>query len=235
MPLRALSQTPIKRNDVFQEVLRRLDALATNASYKPGDRLPPERELADRLGVSRTLVRQALKLLEAAGKVVSRIGSGTYVADPGSMNQANLLSFTVPQTVTREYLLKLISLRSLIEREVFLRFCGQHTESQIRELETLLEEEKFETACGDEMIGLDLSFEERVGVFIEHEPLYCVQKQLHQAWIMAWTRYGYFPDNKDILHSEHLGLLHSLKQGDCADVEARIVAHVDRAQKAQKD
>ncbi|MDO5537358.1 MAG: GntR family transcriptional regulator [Desulfovibrionaceae bacterium] len=229
MPLRALSKSPIKRNDVFQEVLRRLDTLASDSSYKPGDRLPPERELADRLGVSRTLVRQALKLLEAAGKVTSRIGSGTYIAEPGTMRQANLISFTVPQVVTREYMFKLIELRSIIEQEIFGIFCRRHTEKQIEELVTLLEEERRDTSSDDEMIGLDLSFEERVGIFIDHEPLYCVQKQLHQAWIMAWTRYGYFPDDKEVLHEEHFGLLKALLRGDCDDVTARVRAHVERA------
>ncbi len=229
MPIRALSQTPIKRTDVFQEVLRRLDALASDASYRPGDRLPPERELADRLGVSRTLVRQALKLLEAAGKVTSRIGSGTYVADPLSSGRASIISSTVPQVVTREYMLKLIDLRSMVERAVFTAFCRRHTGQQIAELVSLLDEEKNEAVEGDEMLGLDLSFEERVGIFIDDEPLSCVQKQLHQAWIMAWTRYGYFPDEQSVLHEEHMGLLKALLLGDCAHEAALAQAHVVRA------
>jgi GntR family transcriptional regulator len=59
------------------------DAVATG-KLGPGDRLPPERELADRLGVSRMTLRHALDSLERRGLVVRRVGrdGGTFVAEP---------------------------------------------------------------------------------------------------------------------------------------------------------
>jgi GntR family transcriptional regulator, transcriptional repressor for pyruvate dehydrogenase complex len=51
------------------------------AEVKPGDRLPPERELAQRIGVSRPSVRAGLRSLSAMGVVQTRHGSGTYIAD----------------------------------------------------------------------------------------------------------------------------------------------------------
>ncbi len=223
-----LNMRPIKRTDVFQEVLHRLDTLASDAAYKPGDRLPPERELAERLGVSRTLVRQALKLLEAAGKVVSRIGSGTYIADPAPRNNPCLLSHTVPREVDRDFLQKLIELRSLIEQQIFTSFCRSHTEQQLAELRSLLEETQKECVPDEDLLSLDVSFEEKVGEFVGNELLYCVQNQLHQAWIMAWTRSGCVPERQEVLHKEHLGLLEALHAGDCGDVAHRILAHVNR-------
>jgi DNA-binding FadR family transcriptional regulator len=52
--------------------------------YAPGAKLPTERDLAERLGVPRSAVRDALSVFEAQGKVVRIIGSGTYVAKPKS-------------------------------------------------------------------------------------------------------------------------------------------------------
>src|SRR5215210_3101477 len=51
---------------------------------RPGDRLPPERELAGLLGVSRPSLREALRSLQARGQVVVRHGSGAYVAEPAA-------------------------------------------------------------------------------------------------------------------------------------------------------
>jgi GntR family transcriptional regulator len=57
----------------------------------PGDRLPPERELSNVLGVNRMTLRQALGLLESQGLIVRRQGLGTYVAEPKIERQAGKL------------------------------------------------------------------------------------------------------------------------------------------------
>lgn len=61
----------------------------------PGDRLPPEREMSERLGVNRLTVRRALRVLEDLGVIIRRQGSGTYVAEPKIAWQAGrLIPFT---------------------------------------------------------------------------------------------------------------------------------------------
>jgi GntR family transcriptional regulator, transcriptional repressor for pyruvate dehydrogenase complex len=55
--------------------------LLARGRYQPGDRLPPERTLADGLGLSRPTLREALRRLTEAGLLESRRGSGTYVAE----------------------------------------------------------------------------------------------------------------------------------------------------------
>src|ERR1043165_7154255 len=56
-------------------------ALVTRGEFKPGDRLPPERDLAKVLGVSRPTVREAMIALEIAGLVEVRVGAGTFITD----------------------------------------------------------------------------------------------------------------------------------------------------------
>ncbi len=61
----------------------------------PGDRLPPERQLSETLGVNRMTLRQALQLLETQGLLVRQQGAGTYIADPKIERQAGqLVPFT---------------------------------------------------------------------------------------------------------------------------------------------
>lgn len=68
--------TKKKSAQVAEQVLDRI----RRGTYKVGDRLPPERVLAEQMGVSRPSVREALSALELAGIVESRSGDGTYVA-----------------------------------------------------------------------------------------------------------------------------------------------------------
>jgi GntR family transcriptional regulator, transcriptional repressor for pyruvate dehydrogenase complex len=63
----------------YESAAHQLRELIKEAGLVPGDKLPPERELAERLGVSRTSVRQALTLLRAMGAVEPRQGDGIYL------------------------------------------------------------------------------------------------------------------------------------------------------------
>ena len=62
-------------------VVRQIERLILDGVLRPGDRLPPERELAQAVDVSRPILRAALKELEARGLIRARHGEGTYVAD----------------------------------------------------------------------------------------------------------------------------------------------------------
>jgi GntR family transcriptional repressor for pyruvate dehydrogenase complex len=70
---------PIRRAPLYQEVAQRVRAIIERDGLRPGDRLMPERQLAEVLGVSRTSIRQALAALQAVGLVDIRHGDGVYL------------------------------------------------------------------------------------------------------------------------------------------------------------
>lgn len=73
------SLRPILRSPLYEQVAERLREFIDAHQLKPGDRLMSERELAERLGVSRTSVRQALTALRVVGLVDIRHGEGVYL------------------------------------------------------------------------------------------------------------------------------------------------------------
>lgn len=73
------SLRPLARPRLYEQVVERLREYVQAESLHAGDRLPPERNLADRIGVSRTSVRQAIVALEVQGLVEVRHGGGTYL------------------------------------------------------------------------------------------------------------------------------------------------------------
>lgn len=77
--MQASSLGPIEHNPLYEVVAARLRDFIDVEGLEPGDRLPPERELAERLGVSRTSVRQALTALRVTGLLDIRQGAGTYL------------------------------------------------------------------------------------------------------------------------------------------------------------
>ncbi len=75
---------PVRPGNAFEDTVGRLLQTIRLGVLQPGESLPPERELATRLGVSRDTVREAIKSLSDAGYLVSRRGryGGTFLAEP---------------------------------------------------------------------------------------------------------------------------------------------------------
>src|SRR5215210_3705148 len=75
---------PVNRPRLYEQIVERIHDHVVHAGLRPGDRLPPERELAARLGVSRASVSQALVALEVLGMVDVRHGDGAVLLAPAS-------------------------------------------------------------------------------------------------------------------------------------------------------
>ena len=72
---------PINQRRLSDDIVIQLEALILEGSLKTGERLPAERALAERFGVSRPSLREAIQKLVAKGLLVSRQGGGNYVAE----------------------------------------------------------------------------------------------------------------------------------------------------------
>ncbi|WP_334061147.1 FadR/GntR family transcriptional regulator [Limimaricola cinnabarinus] len=72
---------PIQPEKLSHGVVRQIEELVLRGVLRPGDRLPPERELAERLGVSRPSLREALAELQTRGLVETRAGAGVYISE----------------------------------------------------------------------------------------------------------------------------------------------------------
>src|SRR5689334_7353637 len=73
--LETLKRTP----GLVERTEAQLEKLIVSGSYRPGTRMPSERELGQQLGISKTVVREAIRSLAARGLVEVRPGSGTYI------------------------------------------------------------------------------------------------------------------------------------------------------------
>jgi GntR family transcriptional repressor for pyruvate dehydrogenase complex len=74
-----VAQGPIEKQDLRQRVVGRIVELIRTGNLRPGDRLPPERELVEIFAISRPSLREAMRALSTLGIVESRHGGGTFV------------------------------------------------------------------------------------------------------------------------------------------------------------
>jgi GntR family transcriptional repressor for pyruvate dehydrogenase complex len=112
---------------------QQVQELIRTGHLREGERLPSERELSEYLGVSRTVVREAIKLLKAVGLVRVKQGVGTFIAEPGpDVLEAPLLAFmgSGPKVIS-----DLHQAREILEPEIVALAAQSVTDDQIARLE----------------------------------------------------------------------------------------------------
>src|SRR5579884_537846 len=122
----------IEPRRLYRQIADQIRSLIRSGEYGPGARLPPERDLARQLGVSRPSVREALIALEVEGLVEVRIGSGVYVAGPRPAHAAR-------EVAADSGPFELIRARWLIEAECAAMAAKAATKAQVRAIEQALE------------------------------------------------------------------------------------------------
>lgn len=121
---------------ISEDITLRLQALANSGDLKPGDRLPPERQLAHLFGVSRNSVREAIKSLEQRGILVSRPGAGTFLVDNDEVNPAGVLSEVF--ALQRHRMDEIFELRLLLEPQIAHLAAQRADEHELGHLRSLM-------------------------------------------------------------------------------------------------
>src|ERR1700682_5079808 len=106
----------VRSSRLYEQIVEQVEAYIHKGQLKSGDQLPPERELAEQFGVSRTAVREAVKTLREKGLVEAYPGRGTFITD-GTSN-------TIRQSLHRmmrsgnEGFASLAEVREILEPEI---------------------------------------------------------------------------------------------------------------------
>jgi GntR family transcriptional repressor for pyruvate dehydrogenase complex len=154
--LDGLQDHPLIRAPLYRQVANNIQTWIFSGGLKPGDRLPSERDLCDRFGVSRAVIREATRSLAAGGLVTIKPGSGIYVKRITVDDLSNSLSHFLHFTNSREK--DLLDVRELLEVRIAELAAERATPEDIEQMRNALEE--LENA-GDDIhtyISADLAF-----------------------------------------------------------------------------
>ena len=195
-----------------------------DGSLATGDRLPPERSLAESFSASRGTVREALRSLSARGLVARRVGSGTFVIYEPDAGEADVSEITSP--------LELVEVRAAIEPQMARLAVRNATardmaalERALVEMEGVKDAERFSLA--DEMFHLRLAEATHNPLLVEiYHRINHVRA--HQQWDSIKNKI-LTPDQIVAYNSEHRALLAALSRRDAERAVEVIVAHMDRA------
>jgi GntR family transcriptional regulator, transcriptional repressor for pyruvate dehydrogenase complex len=156
---------PLQRPRLYEQVVGQIQAWIAQNGLEVGDRLPPERELASRLGVSRATVSQALVAMEVVGMVSVRHGDGVVLVEPaGSAKVVNALRRHAQQ------LPEIIEAREALETKLAALAAGRRTESDLAAMDEALALMERDIASGGRGVEGDERFHAAVTA-AGHSPL----------------------------------------------------------------
>lgn len=171
---------PVRSVGRDQLILDALAELVAKAGLKLGDPLPPERELAARLEVGRSTVREALKRWESLGIIEKRRGSGSYLAaaiDPASVHVPIAMKFE------GQSLLRCLEVRRALELEVVVLAAENATDADIAEIRDKLEKlEEATTRYGHHPHREDAEFHHAIYRASGNPLFHQIIGQLHEAF-----------------------------------------------------
>lgn len=139
----------IEPRRLYRQVADQIRTYLDSGALPVGARLPTERELADRLNVSRPTIREALIALEVEGRIRIRVGSGIYVSEP---------LMALPSHGEHEGPFELLRARAQIEGGIVAEAAIQVEPQHLHMLDALLDLMSVRTDHSEEMVRLDRDF-----------------------------------------------------------------------------
>ncbi|MBV6306955.1 FadR family transcriptional regulator [Candidimonas humi] len=156
----SLTITSLDREPVSEQVVTQLLGMVKAGNLKPGDHLPPERELAQSFGVSRPTIREAVRALVVLGVLTTRQGGGIYVSNLRAETLLGPLQFFLSLEDTAVD--TLYDARQLIEGGIAGRAAHAATPDDVRALQELIVLQKGAVTDPQAYRKLDIAFHERI-------------------------------------------------------------------------
>jgi DNA-binding FadR family transcriptional regulator len=225
MPLQA-----VENRRLYRQIADQIAALIDRGEYAVGQRLPPERDLAKQLGVSRPSVREALIALEVGGYVEVRVGSGVYVTGPRPAAPEAVEPLSEDSGP-----FELIKARWLIEAECAALAAKGASRAQVRAMEDALDALDADREKGVMPLSSDRLFHLRIAEASGNSALALVVKTLwDQRTGPLFLRLEHHFDTPalwSVAIREHREIVSAIARHDAAAARGAMRRHMNHAAK----
>lgn len=210
---------------VTDEAIVKIKDMIVSGELAPGSRLPPEKELSEALGLSRSSLREAVKALEVIRVLDVRRGDGTYVTSLEPRLLLEAMSFVV-DLHQDDSVIEIMAVRRMLEPRATGIAAGRMTEEHIADLEAQVDAVA-DDASVEDLVTHDLDFHHRIVEAAGNTYLTSLLDSLSGATLRArvWrgiTEGGSVPRTID----EHRRIVDALREGDGDLAEALMIAHI---------
>lgn len=174
---------PLVRTTLTASAFEQLISYVVKGQWKAGDRIPPERELCQQLGIARTSLREALKAMELIGMLDSRVGDGTFVCPRSEFLSRPLLwAFTGTDHVE---LRDIMEAREFLERDLVGLAAERASHAEIEAIGATVNAMREGIAKGESILEFDMAFHLAIAEAAHNEVL-CNAVQLLRNLLRRW-------------------------------------------------
>ncbi len=228
--------TKLSRETLAEQAARNLMAFIEAQDLKPGGVLPPETKLAADLGVSRPIIREALKSLSGRGIIEVVSGKGAMIKPLDS--QQLRLFFQRAMRIEREAIIDLMELRKGIEVQGVALAAVRRTPEALAQLAGIVAEMRSNLHVPDTYVELDVAFHRLIAsmtgnIMISHVVggiREALNDTLHESMLRQQTT-----EQLERVQLGHEAILAALEQGDAEAAGRVMAAHFDEAVKSLLD
>jgi GntR family transcriptional regulator, transcriptional repressor for pyruvate dehydrogenase complex len=220
-----VSLEPIKSTRIYEEIVRQVKAMIGEGRLKSGDRLPPERELADKFVVSRTSVREALRALESLGLVEIRPGEGTFVREVSVEALVEPLALLIVSQ--REAIAELFEARRMLEPAIAALAAARATPDEVQEMERILDEQAKEIATGRTGLAQDAQFHAVIGAAAHNRAITRIANAIMDVLTQSREESLNTPGRPTRSHQDHRRVLAAIARRDEAAARAAMMEHLE--------
>ncbi len=212
----------LMRTRLYEQVAEQITAWVDENGLKEGDRLPPERELATRLGVSRATLSQALVALEVIGVVTVRHGDGTVLTRPKGSTR---IVDAIRQHADR--LPEIIETRDALETKIAALAADRRTEEDLARIDDALRGMEADIEAGGRGVEGDERFHGAVTAAAHSLLLARLMDEIGD--LIRETRIESLsqPDRPRKSLAGHRAIAEAIRAGDAVAAAAAMHAHVE--------
>lgn len=212
---------PMQRSRLYEQLVERLLALIHEHNLTAGDRLPPERELAAGLGVSRASVRQALVVLEVQGLVEVRHGEGAILLE----TRPDSAVLSAVETHTRR-LPEVIEAREALEVKLAALAAERRTEEDLARIDSALDKMEQDIGRGERGLEGDELFHGAVTAAARSSLLADLMAGISAAIRESRIESLSQPDRPRQSLASHRKIADAIKAGDSATAAEAMAEHI---------
>ncbi|MCL6611775.1 MAG: FadR family transcriptional regulator [Peptococcaceae bacterium] len=224
---------PIKTKKIYEEIIEQVKVLIAEGALSPGDRLISERELADKLQVGRSAVREAFRALEAMGIIEIRPGEGTFIREANTLPFMEVLAhlLVTEQNSVRE----LLELRKILEVESAGLAALRHTAEEIEKMERHLEQMRLDILNGELGEQADMNFHYAIAEATHNSLLLklmnAIADTMRTGLRQAREKLYRTPGTPERLLREHIEICHQIKKSNVEGARRAMLEHLEKVEK----